>query len=727
MLESMCVNPRPTRAECTDVANAVLDGADCVMLSGETAGGKFPVEAVRTMAACCVEAEGALRYDRLYENLRRDVLELSHRVSLEESVAMSAVGTALEIGAKCIVVLTQTGNTARLVAKYRPQAPILVLTPNKDAARVAEGLVRGATARVLGAMIGTENVLKLAGNMAKDLKWINQGDLYVCIHGQIEGITGKTNTMQVLTKRRKAMKLFHGLVFIFLTKSFRFTISQDGEGFDNEDVEWGTDDGEEWDNDDWEEEYVIEQPKNKSLDTCSVDSASEMKKLEEERKDYELDLVADRVAFSLSAKNDKDLEWREKQLPRYLRWAQKHGAAISDKVVLKRRDKLQSLGIEVVKDVSVGEEIFFIPKKIHMSFTAARENPILKEVLNHSLAQYKEEYLTKHFTLMFYLIHERQLGKRSFWGAFIRTLPRVFKTHPVFYGPEDRKFLTKSQEQMVVYIESVVQGHLSRARQLCEIFPTVLSGPLCTSQKAWKWAWVATLSRTLEGFGSESQLWLPLLDLANHCHHISSDIRFTEEGARIYSTAALKPGDEFCWRYSAEANSQNLFFAAFADLNLDSAGAGVYLHEAVFKKHESKELLVANEYMEEAKCFSLPLLNTHFIMNRPIPKTILTCLRLNHLVPSDMKKVTKMWDKKKSSLGYISKENEKASYEQLIHTLEKKMKSEQYSTFPREEDEKVCKDPNASINRKNLSYIRRAERIVMEYHLRKAREFVRCK
>jgi len=124
MLESMCKNPRPTRAEATDVANAVLDGTDSVMLSGETAAGSFPVIAVRVMAKICSEAEAAIDHNSLFKQIMQHT---PLPMSPLESLASSAVRTAHKVRASLIIVITKEGVTARLVAKYRPAVPVLTV------------------------------------------------------------------------------------------------------------------------------------------------------------------------------------------------------------------------------------------------------------------------------------------------------------------------------------------------------------------------------------------------------------------------------------------------------------------------------------------------------------------------------------------------------------------------------------------------------------------------
>jgi len=126
MLESMTSNPRPTRAEVSDVANAVLDGADCVMLSAETATGSYPTEAVSMMDRVCLEAEAAVFSRQRMSDLANARKQAAF--DLNESIAMGAVTAATNKQAVMIITLTSSGNSARLIAKYRPRCPIAVVT-----------------------------------------------------------------------------------------------------------------------------------------------------------------------------------------------------------------------------------------------------------------------------------------------------------------------------------------------------------------------------------------------------------------------------------------------------------------------------------------------------------------------------------------------------------------------------------------------------------------------
>lgn len=132
MLESMIYNPRPTRAEATDVSNAVFDGSDCVMLSGETAKGAYPIKAVQMMVRLCRAAEADISYAELYAWLRKHV---HLPIPVNEAIASSAVKTAWDVQAACIVALTETGAMGRALAKYRPIPPVIAIASNPQVAR----------------------------------------------------------------------------------------------------------------------------------------------------------------------------------------------------------------------------------------------------------------------------------------------------------------------------------------------------------------------------------------------------------------------------------------------------------------------------------------------------------------------------------------------------------------------------------------------------------------
>jgi pyruvate kinase len=197
MLESMIQNPRPTRAEATDVANAVLDGTDAVMLSGETASGDYPLEAVAYMSKICLQAErveSQTDYPSLFEGLRAAATQ----VNTPEVVCAYAVRSALDLKASMIITITETGSTARLVCKYRPRVPVICVTNSPDTAHYLL-LTRAAFPFVVGSILGSEHLVRDAMEDGKRRGVAKSGDTVLVIHGIIEGVAGNSNSLKVLT------------------------------------------------------------------------------------------------------------------------------------------------------------------------------------------------------------------------------------------------------------------------------------------------------------------------------------------------------------------------------------------------------------------------------------------------------------------------------------------------------------------------------------------------
>ncbi|MBW4498397.1 MAG: pyruvate kinase [Scytonema hyalinum WJT4-NPBG1] len=190
MLDSMVSNPRPTRAEVSDVANAILDGTDAVMLSNETAVGKFPVEAVATMARIAerIEQEVALHTN---PNQARDT-----KRSIPNAISQAVGQIAEQLGAAAIMTLTQTGATARNVSKFRPQTPILAVTPHVNVARQLQ-LVWGVKPLLMLELPSTGQTFQAAINVAQERELLSQGDLVVMTAGTLQGVSGSTDLIKV--------------------------------------------------------------------------------------------------------------------------------------------------------------------------------------------------------------------------------------------------------------------------------------------------------------------------------------------------------------------------------------------------------------------------------------------------------------------------------------------------------------------------------------------------
>lgn len=194
MLESMIKAPRPTRAEASDVANAVLDGTDAVMLSGETANGDYPLNAVTIMAKICVEAEKMIDYKRLYNDLK---LYSSGPLPTAEAVASAAVSTVLDLNIDLIIVLTDTGKIARFVSKYRPPVPILACSISQSVIKQLN-VSRGVQGYKIPSYQGTDNVLQLVIKTAKDMNLCKQGNKVITIHGTQEETPDESNILKIL-------------------------------------------------------------------------------------------------------------------------------------------------------------------------------------------------------------------------------------------------------------------------------------------------------------------------------------------------------------------------------------------------------------------------------------------------------------------------------------------------------------------------------------------------
>ncbi|ACA59568.1 pyruvate kinase [Candidatus Desulforudis audaxviator] len=195
MLESMIHNPRPTRAEASDVANAILDGTDAVMLSAETATGEYPVAAVETMDRIARRAEADLPYGMLLHQRHRDI----SRRTVTDAISYATCATAADLDAAAIITATQTGYTARMVAKYRPARPIVAVTPREDVVRRLTLLWGVQPVYVQEEIEDTDRMISASIEAALAAGLIRGGDLVVITAGVPVGLHGSTNLLKVHT------------------------------------------------------------------------------------------------------------------------------------------------------------------------------------------------------------------------------------------------------------------------------------------------------------------------------------------------------------------------------------------------------------------------------------------------------------------------------------------------------------------------------------------------
>lgn len=189
MLESMIHSPVPTRAEVSDVANAIFDGADAVMLSEETALGKYPVEAVQMMTHVASQVEGEVLTHRRLKVHNNDIVD---------SVCSSVVHNAEDVEARLIIALTETGSTSRMIARYKPKQPIIVLTPHEHVVRQSQ-LVFGCYPILMKGFSGSTQLIKTIGPKLIEYGLVNKKDRIVVSAGVPFGTPGTTNMLMILT------------------------------------------------------------------------------------------------------------------------------------------------------------------------------------------------------------------------------------------------------------------------------------------------------------------------------------------------------------------------------------------------------------------------------------------------------------------------------------------------------------------------------------------------
>lgn len=191
MLDSMIRNPRPTRAETSDVANAIFDGASCIMLSGETANGKYPLESVNTMVCIARTAESNINYWR-----RLQLMEDRSTRSITDAISMATCTTAMEMGAACIATVSQSGYTARAISRFHPACPVVCATPVEKVMRQLR-LSWGVISFLVEPVMSTDELFATAANVVEESGLGKPGDLVVITAGTPLGISGTTNTLRV--------------------------------------------------------------------------------------------------------------------------------------------------------------------------------------------------------------------------------------------------------------------------------------------------------------------------------------------------------------------------------------------------------------------------------------------------------------------------------------------------------------------------------------------------
>ena len=191
MLDSMMKNPRPTRAEATDVANAIYDGTSAIMLSGETAAGKYPVQAVKTMAEIAEYTENDIDYEKRFRQL-----EKLPKDDVTDAISHATCMTAIDINASAIVTVTKSGRTARMISRYRPNSPIIGCTPSEHTYRQMS-LSWGVIPLMIKEETSTDVLFANAMKRAEKEGYLKEGELAVITAGVPLGMSGTTNLIRV--------------------------------------------------------------------------------------------------------------------------------------------------------------------------------------------------------------------------------------------------------------------------------------------------------------------------------------------------------------------------------------------------------------------------------------------------------------------------------------------------------------------------------------------------
>jgi len=192
MLESMITNPRPTRAETADVANAIYDGTTAIMLSGESAAGAYPLEAVKTMAKIAERTEEDIDYKS-----RLQKISTNGKYDITTAISHATCTTAMDLNASAIITVTMSGFTANMISRYKPGCPIIGCSVNPRVCRQLN-LCWGVQPLLMMKEETAEDLFDDAARLAKKAGYINEGDIAVLTAGVPLGVSGNTNMIRVI-------------------------------------------------------------------------------------------------------------------------------------------------------------------------------------------------------------------------------------------------------------------------------------------------------------------------------------------------------------------------------------------------------------------------------------------------------------------------------------------------------------------------------------------------